>query len=117
VSDRAKAKDLSGRTVTLKLKRANFTQITRRHSLTAPTQTADRIYREARALMDMVQDPGPFPADRGRHFRSGPGGRSRRHPPICLTRTRHVARAAERATDAIRARFGKDAIMKGRSLR
>ena len=25
--------------------------------------------------------------------------------------------AAERATDAIRARFGKDAIMKGRALR
>jgi hypothetical protein len=25
--------------------------------------------------------------------------------------------AAERATDAIRARFGKDAILKGRSLR
>jgi DNA polymerase-4 len=26
-------------------------------------------------------------------------------------------RAAERATDAIRARFGKDAIIKGRALR
>ena len=36
VADRAKAKDLAGRTVTLKLKRADFQLVTRRHSPARP---------------------------------------------------------------------------------
>jgi len=116
VADRAKAKDLAGRTVTLKLKRSDFALVSRRHSLGSPTQTADRIYRESRALMDALRDPGPFrligvgisdlaPAAEadltGDLLDPGAGKRS----------------AAERATDKIRARFGNDAIIKGRSLR
>lgn len=116
VADRAKAKDLAGRTVTLKLKRADFSQITRRHSLTAPTQIADRIYREARALFDLVP--------RGAAYRLigvgiadlAPGASADQSndllDPGATTRSR-----AEQATDAIRARFGKDAIIKGRALR
>ncbi|MCA3445441.1 MAG: DNA polymerase IV [Rhodobacter sp.] len=116
VADRAKAKDLAGRTVTLKLKRADFRIVTRRHSLPDPTQTADRLYREARALYDAARDPGPFrligvglseltPADEADRL-------SDLLDPQAATR-----RAAERATDAIRARFGKDAIIRGRALR
>ena len=116
VADRAKARDLGGRTVTLKLKRADFTLISRRHSLEQPTQLADRIYREAKALFDTGRDKGPFrligvgisdlaPGDQadvaGDLLDPGAGARGK----------------AERATDAIRARFGKDAIIKGRSLR
>ncbi|MGJ5621574.1 DNA polymerase IV, partial [Sulfitobacter sp. MF3-043] len=59
VADRAKAKALAGRVVTLKLKRSDFTQLTRRVSLHDPTQLADRIYRTARALFDQLDDPGP----------------------------------------------------------
>jgi len=116
VADRAKAKDLAGRTITLKLKRADFRIVTRRHSLPDPTQTADRLYREARALYDAARDPGPFrligvglsdltPADEADRL-------SDLLDPQAATR-----RAAERATDAIRARFGKDAIIRGRALR
>ncbi|MCA3444390.1 MAG: DNA polymerase IV [Rhodobacter sp.] len=116
VADRAKAKDLAGRSVTLKLKRADFRIVTRRHSLPDPTQTADRLYREARALYDAARDPGPFrligvglsdltPADEADRL-------SDLLDPQAATR-----RAAERATDAIRARFGKDAIIRGRALR
>ncbi|MEZ5868908.1 MAG: DNA polymerase IV [Defluviimonas denitrificans] len=54
VTDRAKAKGLAGRTVTLKLKRADFTTITRRHTLREPTQMADRLYREAADLLAHV---------------------------------------------------------------
>ncbi|OHC45003.1 MAG: DNA polymerase IV, partial [Rhodobacteraceae bacterium GWE1_64_9] len=116
VADRAKAKDMAGRTVTLKLKRADFSQITRRHALPGPTQTADRIYREARALFDQVP--------RGAAYRLIGVGISDLTPgrdadltadlldPQAETRAR-----AERATDAIRARFGKEAIIKGRALR
>ncbi|WP_415922001.1 DNA polymerase IV [Tateyamaria sp. SN6-1] len=116
VADRAKAKGQAGRVVTLKLKRHNHTTLTRRVSLHEPAQLADVIYRTARALFDQVQDDGPFRllgcgisdlsvADDGAI--SGdlldPGARKRGE--------------AERATDAIRARFGSDAIMKGRALR
>ncbi|MBT9245805.1 DNA polymerase IV [Gemmobacter fulvus] len=116
VADRAKAKDLAGRTVTLKLKRSNFSQISRRHSLDGPTQIADRIYREARALFDTVP--------RGVAYRLigvgiadlAPGGEADLTAdlldPEAATRSR-----AERATDRIRARFGRDAIIKGRALR
>jgi DNA polymerase-4 len=116
VADRAKAKDLAGRTVTLKLKRADFRIVTRRHSLPEPTQTADRLYREARALYDAACDSGPF-----RLIGVGLGDLTEADEadrmsdlldPQAATR-----RAAEQATDAIRARFGKEAILKGRALR
>lgn len=116
VSDRAKAKDLAGRTITLKLKRADFRIVTRRHSLPDPTQTADRLYRKARALYDAARDPGPFRLiGIGLSDLTAAGDADRMSDlldPQAATR-----RAAERATDAIRARFGKDAIIKGRALR
>ena len=116
VSDRAKAKDKAGRVVTLKLKRSNHTTLTRRVSLGHPTQIADRIYRTARGLFDQVGNEGPFrligvgishlsPAStadvEGDLLDPGAGARA----------------DAERASDSIRARFGPDAIVKGRSLR
>lgn len=116
VTDRAKAKGLAGRTVTLKLKRADFATITRRHSLREPTQMADRLYRETTDLLANVADPGPF--------RLIGVGLSDLMPEAVADLTSDLldpgaARraGAERATDAIRARFGPDAIVKGRSLR
>ena len=116
VTDRAKAKDLAGRTVTLKLKRADFRIVTRRHSLPDATQAADRLYREARLLYDAAGDPGPF--------RLIGVGLSDITPAAEADRTVDLLdpqaagrRAAERATDAIRARYGKAAIIKGRALR
>ncbi|MEX0365200.1 MAG: DNA polymerase IV [Ruegeria sp.] len=116
VSDRAKAKDLAGRVVTLKLKKANHKILTRRVSLRDPTQMADRIYRTARGLFDQVGDEGPYRllgcglsdlCDAEQADVSGdlldPGATQRT--------------GAERATDEIRKRFGTDAILKGRALR
>jgi len=116
VSDRAKAKGLAGRVVTLKLKRSDHSSLTRRISLRDATQMADALYRTARALFDQVGDQGPYrllgcglsdlvPEDQadksGDLLDPDVGKRSQ----------------AERATDDIRRRFGKDAIVKGRSLR
>ncbi|WP_179378493.1 DNA polymerase IV [Jannaschia marina] len=116
VSARAKAKDLAGRVVTLKLKRADFRTITRRHALSDPTQLADRIYREARQLFDATGDTGP-----ARLIGVGlsdlvPGDEADRGGDL-LDPEAGKRMEAERATDAIRARFGPDAIRKGRSLR
>jgi hypothetical protein len=60
LADRAKAKGLAGRTVTLKLKRNDFRTLTRRITLPDGTQTADRIYRTARALYDRMDHPEPY---------------------------------------------------------
>lgn len=116
VSDRAKAKELAGRTVTLKLKQANFALISRRHSLRDATQLADRIYREARSLFEAVGDRGPY--------RLIGVGLSDLIPATDADRSGDlldpgaVRRGqAERATDSIRARFGPEAILKGRALR
>lgn len=116
VSDRAKAKQIAGRVVTLKLKRADHSQITRRLSLRDPTQMADTIYRTARNLFDQVQGQAPFrligvgisdliPEDGA--DRSGD----------LLDPDANQRSKAERATDSIRRKFGPDAILKGRSLR
>lgn len=116
VSDRAKAKGLAGRTVVLKLKRGDFQTVTRRHSLGDATQMADRIYRAARELFDHAGTAGPFrligvwiadlvgedQADRSGDLLDPEAGKRAK---------------AERAADAIRARFGQDAIIKGRALR
>ena len=116
VSGRAKAKGLAGRVVTLKLKRADHRILTRRQTLSAPTALADVIYRAAQPLLgpamevapfrligvgisDLVEDGGPgFSADL---LDPGAGRRAE----------------AERAMDRLRARFGSDAVLKGRSLR
>ncbi len=116
VSDRAKAKGIAGKVVTLKLKRADHRLLTRRASLTDPTQMADRIYRTARALYFAADSRGPYRllgiglsqlAQADEADRSGdlldPGAERRAQ--------------AERATDAIRGRFGRNMIIKGRALR
>lgn len=116
VSDRAKAKGRAGRVVTLKLKRADFSVISRRLALRDPTQMADTMYRKASGLLDAELRKAPFRllgaglsdlSDADQADRSGD-----LLDPAAAQRSQ-----AERATDKIRARFGADAILKGRSLR
>ncbi|MGP3696531.1 DNA polymerase IV [Rhodobacter sp. NSM] len=116
VSDRAKARGLCGRTVTLKLKRTDFAIVTRRHALQGATQSADRIYREARALFDAARSPGPFRLI-GVGISDLTRGEEATVTGDLLDPFAERRQAAERATDEIRARFGRDAIIKGRSLR
>ena len=116
VSDRAKAKELAGCVVTLKLKTADHKIITKRQTLEDATQLADRVYRVARALLSQI------PA--GQAYRLIGAGLS----DLCaasqaersgdlLDPQAHQRGAAERATDKIRKKFGEDAILKGRALR
>jgi DNA polymerase IV len=116
VSDRAKAKGLAGRTVTLKLKTSDFKTITRRHSLPGPVFTADRVYREARSLLDACTTQGPFRLVGVGISDLSPASEAEDEIDL-LDRDAPRRSAAERATDAIRSRFGRDAIIKGRALR
>ncbi|MEL6794529.1 MAG: DNA polymerase IV, partial [Pseudomonadota bacterium] len=115
VADRAKAKEIAGRTVTLKLKTPDFKTVTRQQAVDAPTQLADAIYRISRDLLHLVIDKAPF-----RLIGVGIGDLTRADgsdaagdlfDPQAGKRA-----AAERATDQIRARFGRDAVVKGRQL-
>jgi DNA polymerase-4 len=115
-ADRAKAKDLAGRTVTLKLKRADHRLLTRRTSLREPTQIADRIYRTARELLDQLKEPGPFRLLGVGLSDLAPASTADLSGDLLDPGAAKRARA-ERATDAIRAKFGPDAIVKGRALR
>jgi len=116
VADRAKAKGLAGRTVTLKLKKADFQLVTRRHALSDPTQLTDRIYRAARDLLDHAGTPGPFRLIGVSISDLAPEDQADLSGDLLDPEARRRA-AAERATDAIRAKFGIDAIIKGRALR
>ncbi|MEM6563451.1 MAG: DNA polymerase IV [Pseudomonadota bacterium] len=116
VSDRAKAKGRAGRVVTLKLKRADHSLLSRRLSLRDPTQMADTIYRTARGLFDQVQGEGPYRllgcglSDLVAESEADLSG-------DLLDPQARRRGAAERATDQIRARYGSEAILKGRALR
>ncbi|MES2916456.1 MAG: DNA polymerase IV [Pseudomonadota bacterium] len=116
VADRAKAKRLSGRTVTLKLKKGDFQLVTRRHALSDPTQLTDRIYRAARDLFDHAGTQGPFRLIGVGISDLAPEDQADLSQDLLDPQATRRA-AAERATDAIRAKFGAEAIIKGRSLR
>ncbi|MBT8408799.1 MAG: DNA polymerase IV, partial [Alphaproteobacteria bacterium] len=116
VADRAKAKEKAGRTVTLKLKRANHRILTRQASLTDPTQIADRIYRTARALFDQVGDEGPYRLLGVGISHLSDADMADTGGDLLDPQAKQRAEA-ERASDRIRERFGSDAIIKGRALR
>ena len=116
VSDRAKAKGLEGRVVVLKLKRANHALLTRRVSLSAPTQLADAIYRAGRRLLGKVDSDSAFRLlGIGLSELTPEGGAATVGDLLDPDAGKRAD--AERASDAIRARFGPDAILKGRALR
>ncbi|MCK8463509.1 DNA polymerase IV [Aliiroseovarius sp. S1339] len=116
VSDRAKARDIAGRVVTLKLKRADFRALSRQTNLGDMTQSADRIYHTVRSLFDTVADKGPFRLIGVglSHLGSADGADL---SDDLLDPQAAQRRAAERATDKIRARFGDNIIVKGRAIR
>ena len=115
VSARAKNYGLSGRTVVLKLKTANFKLLTRSASLDAPTQLADKIFRVAQSALKREAD--------GKRFRllgvglSNLADATEADPASLIDPQSDKRAAAERAMDRIRSKFGGEAVGKGRGLR
>jgi DNA polymerase-4 len=116
VADRAKARALAGRVVVLKLKRADFALISRRLTLRDATQLADTIYRTAHELFAQVGPKGPYRLIGVGLSDLCPEAEAERSGDLLDPQATRRGNA-ERATDRIRARFGQDAIVKGRSLR
>ena len=111
VSRRLKAGELSGSTVTLKLKSADFRLKTRARSLPDPTQLAEKIFAAGRDLLAHEID--------GTRYRligigvSALEGADVADPAGLLDPVTTRSAAAERALDRVRERFGRDAAMKG----
>jgi DNA polymerase-4 len=114
-ADRMKAKGLQGRTATLKLRRADFSALSRQQRLEEPSQLADTLFRVTQGLLAALPEKGPFRLiGAGYTDLTAADGRD---PVGDLLDPQAGARAgAERAMDRIRARFGKEAISRGRGL-
>ncbi len=115
VSARLKANAIAGTTITLKLKTADFQIRTRARSLADPTQLARRIFDCGRELLAKETD--------GTKFRLiGIGVSSLQpsegaDPGSLLDPEGRKAASSEYALDALRAKFGKKAVMRGIALR
>lgn len=114
VSARAKAAELGGNVVQLKLKTADFKILTRRHTLDRPTQLARRLFETGTDLLKAEA--------KGKRYRLigigladlVPAGKTDEADFFDQTGARRDA--AERAMDKVREKFGSSAIKKGRSL-
>ena len=114
VASRMKRAQLGGKTVTLKLKTADFRLRSRSHSLVDHTQLAEVIYREGRLMLAREADGTPF-----RLIGIGMSGfvtAAAADPPDLLDPSAQRRAAVERTIDQVRARFGEQAIGKGRGL-
>ncbi len=114
VAARAKAAELGGNVVQLKLKTADFKIVTRRQTLDRPTQLARRLFETGSDLLRTET--------KGKRYRLVGIGLADL-VPLAKTDTADLfdqsgARrdAAERAMDKVREKFGSSAIKKGRSL-
>src|SRR5690606_25433760 len=112
LSERLKAKNIVGDTVTLKLKTAGFKLRTRARHLMMPTQLANVLYEAGLSLLQREVDGTPF-----RLIGIGVSGieAADGSDPADLLEPM-VARkaAAERAMDRVRTRFGRTAVIRGK---
>ena len=111
VSARLKAQDLAGRTVTLKLKTADFRIRTRAQSVPHPTQLAASIFAAGRELLARETDGTPF-----RLIGIGVSALASADQSDFADLLDHRTAEAERAIDRLRKKFGDDAVIRGRAL-
>jgi DNA polymerase-4 len=111
VSARLKASALAGSTVTLKLKSADFKTRTRARALGAPTQLAARIFAAGRDLLAHEVGKTRFRliGIGVSHLQEAAGD------DLADLLDRRTAEA-EHAVDRLRAKFGRDAVVKGLAL-
>jgi DNA polymerase-4 len=105
---------ITGRVATVKLKTADFKLVTRRKTLAVPCQTAKLLFAAGRELLAAEV--------RGETYRLIGIGLSdlvdlTASPTDLFAAEEHKARATERVMDDLRARFGKSAVVTGRSLK
>ena len=108
VSLRLKNGDLSGLTITLKLKTADFRQRTRSQSIAAPTQLAAKIFAVSREMLAKEIDGTAF-----RLMGTGVSALRKGSEADDTDMLDRRAAHAERAIDDLRKKFGKAAVIRG----
>lgn len=108
VSARLKNGQLAGTTITLKLKTADFSQRTRSQSIQTPTQLAARIFSISREMLAREIDGTAF-----RLMGTGVSALSAAAPDESGDMLDRRSAHAERAMDALRKKFGSDAVIRG----
>lgn len=116
VTDRAKATNRIGSVISIKLKRKDHTQISRRLSLREPTQMCSLIYKAAKSLLDKVEDKGPFRLIGINLSKIRYSSKETIYNDLIDFKTTNSVNV-EKATDKIRQKFGDKSILRGRSLR
>jgi DNA polymerase-4 len=111
VSARLKANALAGSTVTLKLKSADFKIRTRARALGHPTQLAGRIFAAGRDLLQNEIGPTRF-----RLIGIGVSNLEDTNGDDLADLIDRRAAEAEHAMDRLRAKFGREAVIKGLAL-
>jgi DNA polymerase IV len=109
VSSRLKNANLSGCTITLKLKTADFRQRTRSQSIAAPTQLAARIFSVCREMLAKEIDGTAFRLMGAGVSALRPGSEADDAFDMLDRRAAH----AERAIDNLRRKFGQGAVIRG----
>ncbi|MEM8935709.1 MAG: DNA polymerase IV [Pseudomonadota bacterium] len=115
VSARMKRDRWAGRVVTLKLKTAGFKTLTRRQTLAAPTNLARVLFASVKSLLHAAADGGSFRLIGVGASDLSPVGESA-EADLFTEETDKIA-AQEDAIDAIREKFGAEAIGAARALR
>ena len=121
-ADRAKAKNMAGLVITLKLKSSHFKTVTRRRTLSEPAQLADTIFQTCLPSLHAELTDKATGKNKGQKFRLIGAGLSGLCAPTgdsgdLLDPKAGLRRRAERASDIARKKFGKDAVVTGRSLK
>jgi DNA polymerase-4 len=109
-ASRLRSKGTCGRTVTLKIRFSNFKTITRSLTLAEEVDTAAEIYEIARSLYERLDPDRPRIRLLGVSVSGLVPGPPRRQIPLLDDEGKPSWREATRAIDAIRARFGSDAV-------
>jgi DNA polymerase-4 len=112
LASKARRDGVASRVVVLKLRRTDFKIVTRRATLPEPVQTARALFAAARSML------GP---ELGRPYRLIGVGMAEVIDAVDVPALFETAEArtlkTETAIDALRAKFGQDAVMAGRSLK
>ncbi len=112
VARQVRAAGIAGRTATLKLRRPDFQIVTRRRTLPIPCQTAKALFAVMRELLalELGQPYRLIGAGLADFVEAEAGG-------DLFGQAEAKALKGEKAVDALRDRFGKDAILSGRALK
>ena len=113
VAQRLRACGRQARTLTLKLRYADFTTITRSFTLVRPTDVTRELWQGAQAIFEKWLSKSASPLRLLGFAVSGFGKQGQRQLELFGDQQRQKYERLDRAVDQIRSRYGRDALKRG----